>query len=116
MDLTKYPKTEKFWIKDTIGVPHPYCITPRHVAVASDSHCGILDTSAIEDAEKRGAKCGICKGKLSYKEHETALLVAVKDNRNLNDPELKEELTVYLKSIVDMATKDHYAGFAFTKG
>ena len=54
-----------FYVRETIGVPHPYCITPKHVEVASDDHCGILNEAAIQDAEKNHkAKCGICMGKL----------------------------------------------------
>jgi hypothetical protein len=108
--LERYPKTEKFQIIDTIGVPHLYCITPKHIGHASDYFNGILGEDAIISAEKAGAKCDICKGKLSYKQHETALLVEVDDKRELKDVgELKE----YLLSIKDMTEKDGYAGFAF---
>lgn len=39
--------------------PHPYCITPLHVAYASDHHFGMLGEEAILGAEKRGARCGM---------------------------------------------------------
>lgn len=49
-----YPKTELFSVVDIIGVPHPYCITPRHIHYASE-HCGgMLNNNAIEMAEKDG--------------------------------------------------------------
>lgn len=109
-DLTKYPRTSQFYIKDTIPLPHPYMITPRHVAIAADRHGGMLGKEAIEDAERRGIHCGQRGCTLSLAEHEQALLVAVRDNRALKDiPELKD----YLLSIKDMATQDGFAGFAF---
>ena len=108
--LKKYPKTKKFQIIDTIGTPHPYCITSGHVAEASDNHGGILGESAILSAEIKGIYCGTCKGKLSYKEHETALLVEVNDKRELKDiPELKK----YLLKCKPLCEKDGFAGFAF---
>src|SRR5512146_2415582 len=75
--------------------PHPYCVTPKHVAVASDHHGGMLDKAAIEDAERRGAKCGTCRelfkrnrqGRvLRLDEHitEKALVIVVPQNRDLN--------------------------------
>ena len=113
--LKKYPKTDKFVVVDTIGVPHPYCITPRHVAHASDRFGGMLTKEAIRDAEKNaGASCDICRksgnGILSIEEHGNALLIEVDDSR-----ELKEilELHPYLLSIKEQATKDGFAGFAF---
>ena len=53
----EYGKSEhgNFEVTDTIGVPHPYCITPKHVHVASAQF-----------------ECGVCKGELSYAEHETS--------------------------------------------
>ena len=108
--LRDYPKTEKFECIDTIGVPHLYCITSKHVSWASDKFDGMLNTNAIKDAEKHGAGCGICKCKLKYEEHEQAILVEVNDERKLKDiPELKD----YLLSIKEQAEKDGFAGFAF---
>lgn len=110
--LAKYPSTPMFRIKDTIGVPHYYCITPRHVEYAAD-HCGgVLGREAILAAEKHGAKCGICKGRLTYAEHETALLVAVKGTRELKDvPGLHE----YLLECKPLCEADGFAGFAFVQ-
>jgi len=101
----------RFRVVDSIGVPHPYCITPKHVAVASDHHGGILNEAAISGAEQLGAKCGICKGKLSYKKHEQALLVAC----YVEMKEAEKELQAWLKSLLPEATKNNYAGFAFKK-
>lgn len=118
--FVKYPKTDKFRIIDTIGVPHPYCITPKHVAIASDEFMGMLGEPAINRAEEKGIHCDICKkverktGKpcLSYEEHKQALLVEVNDKRELKDiPELQP----YLLSIKNLAEKDGFVGFAFTQ-
>jgi len=116
--FAKYPKTDKFKIIDTIGVPHPYCITPKHVAIASDEFMGMLGEPAIRRAEEKGIDCDICKkinrktgqACLPFEEHKQALLVEVNDTRELKDiPELKS----YLLSIKDLCEKDGYVGFAF---
>lgn len=107
----RYGKSEEgnFFVREIIGVPHPYCITPGHVAEVSDNHGGILGTSAIEAAEKKGVFCGTCRGMLKFKEHETVLLVACK--LDFNRPELRK----YLMSVKDKATEDGFAGFAFVR-
>lgn len=113
----KYGKSEKenFRVIDTIPVPHPYCITPRHVAHAARRFAGILSAGAVEDAEKHGARCDTCKGRLKFKEHEIALLVECRTEIKGEDGQVDPELHAYLKSIVDMAEQDHYAGFAFMR-
>ena len=107
--LKSYPKTEQFEVIDTIGVPHPYCITSKHVAYAAD-HChGMLNEEAIRKAEKvKGAHCDVKNCNLSYNEHEQALLVAC-----YKDIQKNEELHRYLLKIKDEAEKNGYAGFAF---
>lgn len=79
---------------DTVSIPHPYMITPRHVSWASDHWGGMLGKEAIRDAEKHGAECGICRDKqhrdgsriLSIDEHESSLtlFIVVPQNRDLN--------------------------------
>lgn len=75
--VERYGKSEagNFLAVDTIGVPHGYCITSKHVSYAADHCCGILSAHSIEEAEKHGAVCGVCKGELSYHDHKTGLLV-----------------------------------------
>jgi hypothetical protein len=87
-----------------VQLPHPYCITPRHVGVASDDFGGMLGEDAIRAAEKEGAYCDICvelssshgDKVLRYDEHESrlSLYIRVPNNRaNLNDiPGLHEYL------------------------
>ena len=106
-----YSRSEHFKITDTIGVPHPYCITPKHVAYASDHCSGILDEDAIRRAEKQGARCDICKGELSYDQHEHALVVECHADPDDHEQELRE----MLESNVKEATANGYAGFAFVK-
>lgn len=77
---------------ETVGMPHPYCITPRHVAVASDRFGGRLGEEAIKYAEKNGVYCDICKKNkgeiLPYEKHEQLLTLflncpkAFKNNLN----------------------------------
>jgi len=105
---------------DIVGVPHPYCISHRHVVYASDHFDGILGKEAIIDAEKHGIVCDICKRMnkkegeriLSYEEHEQALIVEVDDDRDLCDV---EGLKDYLLSIKSMMVDDGYAGCAFKR-
>jgi len=63
-----------------------------------------------QQKEKMGAKCGICKGELSFEAHEKALLVGCL--KELDCQELKD----YLLSLKDKCEKDGYAGFAFKRG
>lgn len=109
-----YPQSEKgnFKIIDKIGVPHPYCITPKHVAYAADNWGGVLSTDAIRDAERHGARCDICcrAGKiLTVDAHKQALLVECK----IDIKPVPDELQAWLLSIKEEATKNGYAGFAF---
>lgn len=114
-DLSKYPKTDLFYAKDTIGIPHPFCITSALVVFASDSYSGILSKEAIEAFEKKKRKpvCGVKGCHLMYHEHETGLLIAVKSGKELK--ELEPELREYLLSIKEMAERDKFAGFAFVQ-
>lgn len=111
----KYGKSMdgNFEVVDSIGVPHPYCVGPKHLKYSSSMY---LD---IPEAEAKGAVCCICKrinfrtGKpiLSYDEHEQALLVACYADDK--DDDMKHELHEYLLSIKEMTEKDGYAGYAF---
>ncbi len=120
--IKDYPSTENFKVVDIIGIPHPYCISEKHVAFTADNHNGILNKSAIIDAEKYGIYCDICKknrGKtgriLKYEEHEQALLVECKIDVKVNKKNGKL-LTEYLLSIKEKCEKDGFAGFAFKQG
>lgn len=108
-----YPKTEMFRIIDTIGVPHPYCLTPRHLEKANGDTFAVLDAYSMKDAEKRGARCGVRGCNLSYDEHKQALLVEAKHDGELTD--IKTEVQEYLLSIKELAEKENYVGFAFIK-
>ena len=97
-----------FKVVDTIGVPHPYCITPRHLHYCDSM---ILDKESIRRAEKRGAKCGVKNCNLSFSEHKEALLISCKikfgeDNKEIND---------FLLSNKEEAEANGYEGFAFKK-
>ena len=105
-----------------IALPHPYCITPKHVAVAADHHCGILDSAAIEDAEQRGASCDTCKELvrkrrqdhiLKHYEHENQVTLVVIIPKGIRDLNAIPGLHAYLLSIKDLATALGVQGFAF---
>lgn len=94
-------ENENFEVIDTIGVPHPFCITPRHVAYASDHYGGILDKKTLSKHP-----CGMKGCSLTYEMHETALVIACYK-------EFNDELKSYLLKIKDEAVANNYAGFAF---
>jgi len=104
-----------FSVVDTIGIPHPYCITPKHVEYASDHCSGMLDEAAIEGAEKNGARCDICRANrlnLAYRDHKHALLVECLAPLKIGDA-VNPELHAWLLRIKDLAETNHYDGFAF---
>lgn len=112
--LEKYPASEhgNFRIIDTIGIPHPYCIGPKHIVHASDNFGGNLSVQAIEHGERYSLlHCEMKRCNLTFSEHEKALLVESKvEELNGN-----EELHAYLLSIKAMTEADGYTGFAFIK-
>ena len=111
-----YTKSEHFEITDTIGVPHPYCITPRHVEEAADHHGGMLTEAAIEATErKRGRSCGVRGCNLDYKEHEQALIVTCRAPLKGADGKVNPELEQMLLANKDECERNGYAGFAFVE-
>lgn len=110
-----------FKVINSIGVPHPYCITSKHVCIASDNFNGILNENAIREAEEEGAICDTCRilvktGKqdaiLSFDEHKTALIIECKKDVKI-DKEAQNECTKWLLKIKDLAEKNNIEGFAF---
>ena len=95
-----YPPSEhgNFQIaEDTTGHPHPYCITPRHIDVASSKFNGKLSGEAIEFAEKNSnAKCGVKGCNLAFNEHKQAAFVLCKADFQ-KDKEAEKELQEYMK-------------------
>lgn len=107
-------KDGNFYVKDTIGVPHPYCITPKHLEFNEGMY---LDIEQAEEKSNGKACCDICRNLknerkqdkiLTFAEHKQALLIACKKDIKDNS-ELKE----YLLSIKDKTEKKGYVGFAF---
>ena len=105
----EYGESERgnFKVIDTIGVPHPYMITDKHVVHASDYYGGRLGERAIKSGEELGIICGVPGCNLSWEEHKQALLVECK--KDLDCQELRD----YLKSIVDEVEENGYVGFTF---
>ena len=109
----------------TICIPHPYCITPKHVHVAAEYFTGVLSKEAIIRAEQLGAVCGTCRenskrgidqGVLSYKAHETmnALQVVLPNDHPKNLKEIPG-LEQWLLSINAKAESWGVQGFVFPK-
>lgn len=112
--IAKYGSSEhgNFTVIDTIGVPHPYCIGSKHVVHASDRFGGMLGKAAIESAEKHGIYCETCRGTLSFKQHESALLISCKLPL---EPQQQpgSELHTFLLKCKPMCEADGFVGFAF---
>lgn len=118
-DMPAVPENADFSLAkvEKLSLPHPYCITPRHVAWASDHYGGMLSEDAICDAEKHGARCEICKVNnlnLSYHEHKTnvTLFIKVPQNTDLN---AIAGLHTYLYKNKPEFEKLGIQGFAFPK-
>lgn len=114
----EFGESEKgnFKAVDTIGHPHPYCITPKHLELNEGMY---LD---IEATEEKGAVCDICrevhnkdksKPILKYSEHKQILLIGCNPKEELQG---NKELKQYLLKIKDLTEKKGYIGFAFLKG
>lgn len=109
-----------FRIIDTIGVPHSYCITHKHVAYTHDNHSGFLTKFAIEQCERNKIYCEICvniqretgKKILMYAEHKQAL--AVECNADPKIAPYGTELQIYLLKH-DKQVEKEYAGFVLIK-
>lgn len=109
-----YPETDMFKAIDTISIPHPFCITSKHVKHAADNFGGILSEEAMQDYDKRNPNkksCGIGGCDLKYAKHETALVILIKTGQDLKT--LEKELKEYLLECNPICIKDGYAGYAF---
>ena len=114
-------KNGNFSVIDTVGVPHPYCITSKHLQTGRM----YLGADAIREAEEKyKAVCDICRKRvkkglqpkiLTYDEHKQALLVECK--KDIHDPEdktkMNPELHEYLLGIKELAKQEKYEGFVF---
>lgn len=121
--LDKIPKPEISNIRllkvEKISIPHPYCIGSKHVEFASVHFNGMLGEEAIEEGEKQGIVCNICKNLnkkegrivLSYKEHKTynTLFIEVSNNKDLNNINGLHEYLLSIKLVMDELKIDRVA-------
>jgi hypothetical protein len=103
-----------FYAINTIEVPHPYVIGAKHVNHAADRFGGMLGEAAVRSAEMAGIHCQMPKCKLSFDQHEQAVLIACKIEAN-KDGQACPELHAYLLKVKPLCEEDHYAGFAFMR-
>ena len=120
--LKEFPSEERWRVIDTLGVPHPYCITPQHL-----KYCDIVIGKAeIVEAERHGVVCNICKklnekeGReiLSYEEHKQVVLVEVdSEKEDIKDEtgEFKKSLQEYLLKIKPLLLKHNFEGVSFIR-
>jgi len=104
---------------DTIGVPHPYCITPKHL---TGDHMYLGAPEIREAEQKHGAVCDICRKQLNagqiqkiltYDEHKQAILISCKKDLKNKDGKVSKELHTFLLAIKELAQADGFEGFAF---
>lgn len=120
IDQIPIPEVEHIKIHDidTVGRPHPYCITSRHLQTRRI----YLDADAIRDAEKNhNAQCSICRNLvrerkqdrvLSYDEHTTETVLFLKVP-NVSNPNCIPGLNAYLKKVKPVLEKLKIDGVAF---
>lgn len=112
------PQSEhgNFYIKDEIGVPHPYCVGTKHVVVAAEQFGGMLGTEAIKAAEKQGAHCCMRGCTLSYEDHEQAVLIGCNIKTTDADGKAVPELHAYLLALKPLVEAGNaFVGFAFVE-
>lgn len=115
------PEGSTFRLREVkkISVPHPYCIGPGHVGMASDKFGGILGEAAIEAAERKGIGCQWGppgrRCQLSYKEHTTDLTLVIEVSGDLHRLNDVPGLHAYLLAIKAQAEALGVKAFAFPK-
>lgn len=97
-----------FEVVDTIGVPHTYTIGSRHVKHASKHHNGLLGEETLKAVQCAHRGC-----RLSYKDHEKALLVECRAEMKDADGKAVPELHHYLLACKEKAEANGFVGFAF---
>jgi hypothetical protein len=118
-----------FSIIGDIGVPHPYCISDKHLLHNTSMYLGREQIIRMEESTKnltlrKRAICDICKNIklkhkynykiLSFDEHKQALAVECK-KEPVKNSKAHEELKQYLLSKKDKCEKDGYVGFTLIK-
>src|SRR5882724_2361239 len=108
----KYGASEhgNFTVIDTIGVPHAYCVGANHVTHAANHFGGMLNQACIESGEKHGIVCHVCKGRLTFKQHESALLISCKVSIDDLQKQPESELHAYLVKCKPLCEADGYVG------
>ena len=115
-------KHGNYFIEDSIGTPHPYCITEKHITGEFMS----LGDSEIKQLEsKNGCMCGMYvdnsgnyvngyrsgyhKCNVPYEEHTSDLVCFLKLSRNGTN----DEANSILKELVDNLGENYIDGFSF---
>lgn len=102
-----------------IAVPHPYCITPKHLEYNDSMYLGEVQIRATEE---KGAKCDTCDRLvkrrkqdriLSYDEHKTNKVLVIGVPDNTVDLNKIDGLHDYLLSVKETAEEEGYDGFIF---
>ena len=90
-----HPECEFAYVDDVMAVnhkPHPFTIGPRHVAHASDKHCGRLGEETLQAIPCAASGCG-----MGYEHHTHDMVAFVKLKRSAK----KSEISAFLRTVVD---------------
>ena len=86
---------------------HPFCVTPKHVEIASDRYSGMLGKEAC-----RAAPCGICGS--HYDDHESDKILMVRRHPDVPDNKLGLALFYsFGQELVDFCQEHNIEGFGF---
>lgn len=110
--FSKYLKTDKFKVVDSITLPHTYCMGNKVLGYISTNFNGKDIRKAVETYEKVfGPSCTEEGCNLTIEEHVLALAIEV----DTDDEEIQMTpgLFEYLNSITDMAKKSGVKGFVY---
>lgn len=110
-NFSQYPRTDKFKIVGTQGVPHEY-YPNQELNNELTSSLGVLTASMILDHEMRTGRssCGVPECPYRFERHGFLLMVEVDDDRH---PNSIPELPAYIQQCTPLCQKEGFAGFTF---
>ena len=116
-ELNEIPKDKRFPLVkiEEIWIPHPYCITPKHLQFSEGMYLDIegaerKSKEAYPNDSKKWAVCDECKKTKSEHKKMKTLFIEVESNSDLN---AVEGLHEYLLKIKPVCEKLGIDGFAF---
>jgi len=98
---------------DTVGVPHMYMITEKHLEYNDSMYLGQEQIESME--REHGTMCGYKCG-MPYSEHKHALAILCKKKPASKTGKTVKELREYLELIKDKSKENEFEGFVLVDG